>query len=565
MGFYDKIKDQVSEIRSYYSYPNDGTAFGHFILRECFNKIIGFEYDGIDYNSFIKEHIVDSSNDLGNDAIFTNIKNNEIIVFQFKYTNGQLLNISEIKKNKRFIDWIIGISNEYLTPNNKLKKLIDEEISQILTKENIDNNNFYITFYYIDNKFEGTIKNDIYGLYSNYRDKNINFQIKYYNYFELEQLYDDIKIPENDVILRIIPNEYFIKNIIYHDNTDTQIQTIVTSILANSLKPIIEQYKELILALNVRYYKGENEINSKIKKEYSKGDKSNFWILNNGINAVCEDFSIENDILKIKNFQIVNGGQTSKTLTRIVNDLSDDVQILMRLTKITDLSRITNISMDIAVDKKDGEWATVSKKKYRNPIGNSPMYLKITNIELGIAYMSFFLQIPISTKGRHKLVFSEVYYDSIFNIENNEDIQFSKLIFAYRISERVNRILSEKLQSYEILQNNYVSDVLVSLAGCYFFLDRKMKITSIEKLVDELNKIDVREYINENDRYLLKIESNFDDFIIRLITLVQNILDVKKEAKKEYANAEWLVNETASWLKKDGTYKEIYDKIISKI
>jgi hypothetical protein len=254
MSFYDKIKDQVSEIRSHYNYPNDGTAFGHFILRECFNKIIGFEYDGIDYDSFIKEHIVDSSNDLGNDAIFTNTKNNEIIVFQFKYTTNQLLNIAEIKKNKRFIDWIIGINKEHLSPNDKLQKLIDEEMSQVLTKDNIESGNFYITFYYIDNKFDGTIKNDIHGLYSNYRDQNINFQIKYYDYLELEQLYDDAKIPENDVSLNIIPNEYFIKDIVYHDNVDTQIQTIVTSILANSLKPIIEHYKELILALNVRYY-----------------------------------------------------------------------------------------------------------------------------------------------------------------------------------------------------------------------------------------------------------------------------------------------------------------------
>jgi hypothetical protein len=485
-----------------------------------------------------------------------------------------------------------------LIPNNKLKKLIDEEISQILTKENIDDNNFYITFYYIDNKFEGTIKDDIYGLYSNYRDKNINFQIKYYNYFELEQLYDDIKIPENDVILRIIPNEYFIKNIIYHDNTDTQIQTIVTSILANSLKPIIEQYKELILALNVRYYKGENEINSKIKKEYSKGNKSNFWILNNGINAVCEDFSIENDILKIKNFQIVNGGQTSKTLTRIVNDLSDDVQILMRLTKIIDLSRITNISMDIAVasnsqnaissrdlhsgdriqnfiynklenvgifyDKKDGEWATVTKRNYRNPFGNTPMYLRISNTDFGKAYLSFFLQVPTSTKGRDKLVFSEIYYDQIFSMENNEDDQFYKLILAYRISEKVNQIISEKISGYEILQNNYINDVLVALSGLYFFKLNISNVSTPEKLSEELLKIDAKSFINTNEKYLLIIDNLFDEFIYKEISNTQNILEVMKEAK-EMNGLEWLQNDTSNWLKKDTTYKIIFDRIIKKL
>jgi len=599
MGFYEKIKEQVSELKSHFGYPNDGTAFGHFILRECFNKIIGFEYDGTDYDSFIKEHLVDSSNDLGNDAIFTNQKNNEIIVFQFKYTTRQLLNIAEIKKNKNFIDWIIGINDENLKPNSKLKKIIDEELPLILSEENMENNNFHVTFYYIDNKFEGSIKDDIYGLYSNYRDKNINFQIKYYDYFELEQLYDDIKIPPNDVSLKIVPNEYFIKNIIYHDNVDTQIQTIVTSILANSLKPIIEQYKELILALNVRYYKGENEINSKIKKEYSKGDRSNFWILNNGINAVCEDFEIENNnTIKIKNFQIVNGGQTSKTLTRIVNDLSDEVQILLRLTKITEHSQITNISMDIAVasnsqnaissrdlhsgdriqnsiykkledvgifyDKKDGEWATVTKRNYRNPFGNTPMYLRISNIDLGKAYLSFYLQVPISTKGRDKLVFSDIFYDKIFSMTNNEDDQFYKLIFSFRISEKINQIISEKVSGYEILQNNYINDILVSLSGLYFFRMNLSNVSTPERLSEELLGIDSKIYLKTTEKYLLNIDNSFDEFIYKEISNTQYILDVMKTAKK-FNGSEWLQNDTSNWLKKDTTYNNIFDEIIKKL
>jgi hypothetical protein len=524
MSFYSKIKDQVTELAGQFNYPNDGTAFGHFILRECFNKIVDFEYDGTDYDSFIKDHIVDMANDLGNDALFTNQKNREIIVFQFKYSNGQLLNTNEIKKNKKFVDWILNISPDALIPNVKLKKIIDEEISQILTPENLASNNYSVSFYYIDNGFEGTIKTDIKALYTNYNDKGINFQIKFYNYEELEGLYDDIEIPKNEVILKIVPNEFFIKKVSYHDKIETPVETIVTSIIANSLKPIIEEKKEMILALNVRYYKGENDINSRIKTEYSKGKKSNFWILNNGINAVCENFEIDNGSLIIKNFQIVNGGQTTKTLTRIVNDLPDEVQILMRLTKIKDKTQTSKISMDIAVasnsqnaisardlhsgdriqnkifskldavgifyDKKDGEWATLSKKKYRNPFGNNPMHLKIHNTDLGVAYLSFYLQVPISTAGRHKLVFSEIYYDQIFSMTTNEDDQFYKLILAYRIAEKVNRIKTEKTNSYEILQNNYINDVLVALTGIYFFKDNLTKIGTVEDLIEKLKEMD---------------------------------------------------------------------------
>jgi len=600
MSFYDRIKEQVSGLRNKYEYQNDGTAFGHFIIGECFNKIIDFEYNGIDFNDFVKDHIVDMANDLGNDAIFTNQKNKEIIVFQFKFSKSQLLNTDEIKKNKRFIDWILGISNETLTPNPKLKKIIDEEVFSILPNDKIETNNYSIAFYYIDNNFEGTIKTDIKALYNNYQDKGINFQIKFYDYRDIEELYDDVLIPRNDVEFKIAQNEFFIKNYKYYDEMETDIETIVTTILANSLKPIIEEKKELLLALNVRYYKGENDINSKIRDEYSKGKKSNFWILNNGINTICENFEIvDGNRIKIKNFQIVNGGQTVKTLTRIVNDLPDDVQILMRLTKIKEKAKISKISMDIAVasnsqnaisardlhsgdriqnkifehldkvgifyDKKDGEWATVTKSKYKNPFGSSPMHLKIKNVDLGVAYLSFYLQMPISTVGRHKLVFSELYYDKIFSMSGNEDDQFYKLMSAYRISEKVNEIKTDKYKNYEILQNNYINDVLVSLSGIFFYKNELHKLDKIDDLVEKLYSHKGQNYIKSNDKYALDLNQDFDDFVVKEIQLLQYILDVKKESKKERDNEDWLPNDTNKWLKKDGTYKDIFEKMIKKL
>ena len=592
MEFYDKIKEQVSELTETEKYQNDGTAFGHFIIKECFNKIIDFDYDGTDFDQYIKDHIVDMAHDLGNDAIFTNIKRHEIMIFQFKYSKSQLLNTTEIKKNKKFIDWILGINENNLTPNHKLKKIIDEELNLILTDENIQNNNYQISFYYIDNGFIGNIETDIQALYNNYRDKNIKFDLNFYNYKELEVLYDDVEIPKNK-------DEFFVKKLKYHDELETNVETVVTSIYANSLKPIIEDKKELVLALNVRYYKGVNEINSKIKKEYSKGEKSNFWLLNNGINAVCEHFEIiDEKKLKIKNFQIVNGGQTAMTLRAIINDLPDNVQILMRLTKIEDKTRVSEISMDIAVasnsqnaisardlhsgdriqnkifehlnkegifyDKKDGEWATVNKRQYKNPLGNSPMHLKIKNMDLGVAYLSFYLQKPISTAGRHKLVFSDEYYDIIFDMSKNEDNQFYKLILAYRISERINNIKSEKINNFEILQNNYINDVLLSLSALYFFKNDLFKFTNEEELKSNINCLNAIKYIEQNDRFVLSIPDDFDVFIVEIIKALQYLLSVMKQAKK-MTGEEWLSNDTNKWLKKDGTYRGIFEEVIKKL
>jgi hypothetical protein len=193
------------------------------------------------------------------------------------------------------------------------------------------------------------------------------------------------------------------------------------------------------------------------------------------------------------------------------------------------------------------------------------MHLKIHNTDLGVAYLSFYLQVPISTAGRHKLVFSEIYYDQIFSMTTNEDDQFYKLMLAYRIAERVNRIKTEKINSYEILQNNYINDVLVALAGIYFFKDNLTKIATVDDLTEKLKEVKGQSYINSTEKYILNLDQSFDDYILKIISAVQYRLDTKKSGKKDYTGQEWLPTETNNWLKKDGTYREIYEEVIKKL
>jgi len=218
----------------------------------------------------------------------------------------------------------------------------------------------------------------------------------------------------------------------------------------------------------------------------------------------------------------------------------------------------------IFYDKKDGEWATVNKRKYKNPFGKSPMHLKIRNLDLGVAYLSFYLQIPISTVGRHKLVFSEIYYDKIFDMTKNEDEQFYKLILSYRISERVNGIKSEKYSKYEVLWNNYINDVLLSLSALYFFKDELHIFENEIDLKTKIETLSAEDFIKSDDRYTLNIGDDFDGFVISVIKGLQYLLDVMKQAKK-FQGEEWLPNDTNKWLKKDGTYNGIFEAVIKKL
>jgi len=179
--------------------------------------------------------------------------------------------------------------------------------------------------------------------------------------------------------------------------------------------------------------------------------------------------------------------------------------------------------------------------------------------------LSFFLQIPISSKGRDKLVFSDLYYDEIFNSKVNEDDQFYNLIFTYKLSEKINSMRLPHEKNFEILRNNYIGDVILSLASLYYLEDKKIspKI-SPKELGEVIKEIKYEELINKTTAYSLKDDSSLEKFILNIIKTLENILDVKKEARKEHGE-EWTSKDTMNWLKKDSTYPEILEKVIRKL
>ena len=135
---------------------------------------------------------------------------------------------------------------------------------------------------------------------------------------------------------------------------------------------------------------------------------------------------------------------------------------------------------------------------------------------------------------------------------------------SYRIAERVNTIKADKYKNYEILWNNYINDVLLSLSALYFFKDELHKFQNINDLTKTINSIIPTRYIDKQEKYTLKIDVSFDGFIIAEIKALQYLLDVMKQAKN-FSGEEWLPNDTNKWLKKDGTYKSIFEAVVKKL
>lgn len=60
------------------------------------------------------------------------------------------------------------------------------------------------------------------------------------------------------------------------------------------------------------FYK-KRDIDSSINETISRNPET-FWFKNNGITIICDDFIVDGKQIKLKDFSIVNGGQTTTLL-----------------------------------------------------------------------------------------------------------------------------------------------------------------------------------------------------------------------------------------------------------
>lgn len=86
---------------------------------------------------------------------------------------------------------------------------------------------------------------------------------------------------------------------------------LLVNISALSVRNLYDKYRdEGLFEQNFRYFvrnkKIDDQINSSLKKKRDK-----FWFLNNGIIIGCKDFHLDGDNIKLEDFSIINGCQTT--------------------------------------------------------------------------------------------------------------------------------------------------------------------------------------------------------------------------------------------------------------
>ncbi len=126
-------------------------------------------------------------------------------------------------------------------------------------------------------------------------------------------------------------------------------RVVIGKVKVSEIGELFNRHQDNLLQRNIRRYLGlhENRVNTAIHATLlDPQTRENFYFFNNGITIICKNFRYNalqgaNYQLKLENMQVINGGQTCKTIQKTLNDLGsydgyENTYVMIRVYELAD-------------------------------------------------------------------------------------------------------------------------------------------------------------------------------------------------------------------------------------
>lgn len=222
----------------------------------------------------------------------------------------------------------------------------------------------------------------------------------------------------------------------YEDNA------AIVNASAFSIKTLYAEHGINLLSRNLRYHIKGKDIDRGIA-DTIENHRTDFWFKNNGLTIICDDFKVDGREVKLRNFSIINGGQTTYMLHKSshINEYND-LFLPCKIIKISgntekerndfslEIAKATNTQKPIKpVDLKSNtpeqrqfyyamlevgvfyqtKRGEVVPKQYKDD------YLNTDLLEIGKLCLAAVFQLPCTSRNKPTTLYLPKYYDVIFN------------------------------------------------------------------------------------------------------------------------------------------------------
>jgi len=237
-------------------------------------------------------------------------------------------------------------------------------------------------------------------------------------------------------------------------------KAIISTLKGDELVALAQKFGNKLYAANVRDYLGAKStarsINIQIGKTASN-DPNEFWVFNNGITLLTNNFSFRGNRIKCTGIAVINGAQTIGSLAESSQNKSlGNIKVLARIVKannnnlILEIIRYNNTQNPIKAwelrvndpiqDKIQREFRTHYNLSYqlrRGAIRRSSLNI---NFEKLTPWLSSFYGDPITAyQDPSELYDLDSRYSALFNISTKVE----NLLFIYRLGETMALVKDE--------------------------------------------------------------------------------------------------------------------------
>lgn len=510
------------------------------IGEERFLPLLAYKYiycsspDDVRPSDF-KRITVDGPNDGGIDAIFVHPEEDRLIIIQSKHYRTPITTKDPVIESFRKINTTLANLKHQNTSAYR------EEVRKIWANEYVSSDeSLPIDVVFLTSaEITDSLKNKIHQALS---QENFSFTPVIYTKQDLETFIDcsgEVSPWVANDKLKIDKN-----NICRCPNNDNG---VIVNITAKSLKQLYDKYSIRLFQQNFRYYVKDKKVDSKIIETIHK-DQENFWFLNNGIIIACEDFFIDGDNLKLTNFSIINGCQTTSLLGD--NDFADDFFLTCKVVKPQNVaeqdrfvSKIAEASnRQKAIRSRDLKSTDLGMRKLQAELAKDPHpffmeirrgeksprnAIKIKNELYGQLILAFILQQPAKARNSKNLMFeSEDLYNTLFRRKN----------FDKPIIEDIYDLFSE-FNEYRDKKENYPvegSETIIKYIHFYVLAITGFLVKINRKLISVQNLEDMLETDNLSGHFLNQDIPNYKTYLRGYFDHLLNLLtDIFNAHKKE--------------------------------
>lgn len=298
---------------------------------------------------------------------------------------------------------------------------------------------------------------------------------------------------------------------------------IITTVQCSEIVRLYNEHKDRLFDRNVRLFLGarKDSVNAGLANTIkSLSHRGNFWAYNNGITFICDQAQERDGCVTITNFSIVNGCQTTVSLSE--NDgTAPDLMVLVRFIAasaeiVDEVIQYTNSqnpirTWDIASQDKTQrrlktEFDALSKpyvyltRRGDKPSGNLTKYKdsqgKLRQIQIDVMgqYMAAFSGDPLLAYKHKAFIFSR-YHDDVFP----PDVRVGEVLFCWICGEVckpvIAKMIKEDPEDARVLKKGgtlftlaVMADVLKTRNGVTFLTTLTEEQISANRMRDRLKQ-----------------------------------------------------------------------------